>query len=67
MKTWDTVTLRDIDALAAWVAAGGGNDYTKRLVKRARSRGNNGHFAALKQIAAMINERRGPWAEAQDG
>lgn len=62
MKTFENVTMRDIETLAEWGAAGQGNAYTQRLVKRARSRGNNGHFAALKQIATMINEKRGPWA-----
>lgn len=65
MKTWETVTERDITTLAEWAAARSPLKITaaKQLVKRARTRGNNGHFAALKQIASMINERRGPWAE----
>ncbi len=65
MKTWETVTMRDISVLAEWASNVNrpGSQACVRLVKRARNRGNNGHFAALKQIAAMINERRGPWAE----
>ncbi len=71
MKTWETVTIRDIDTLAEWAAASGKDSVfgrsgaAQRLVKRARNRGNNGHFAALKQIATMINERRGPWAPTE--
>ena len=68
MKTWETVTERDIATLAEWAGCGSkptpwGGLAAQRLVKRASNRGNNGYFAALKQIAAMINERRGPWAE----
>jgi len=71
MKTWETVTERDITTLAEWAGVGQGisnaalRTTAQRLVKRARNRGNNGHFAALKQIAAMINERRGPWAPTE--
>lgn len=70
MKTWDTVTERDIATLAEWARVGQGISQAalrrtaQRLVKRASQRGNNGHFAALKQIAVMINDRRGPWAES---
>jgi hypothetical protein len=74
MRTWETVTERDIATLAEWVAGEGRSPASmrmkkhqhERLLKRARSRGNNGHFAALKRIAEMINNKQGPWAPAKE-
>ena len=58
MKTFETVTMRDIETLAefsdvSYVGA-------RQNVRLARK----GSIPALKRIAKMINDKQGPWAEA---
>lgn len=61
-KTAEDVTMRDIAVLCEWAAAGERRKKYLQLAKRAESSRTGSGWSALKAIAKMINERKGPWA-----
>lgn len=58
MVTFDKVTLRDIETLAAWAKEQKRSKSWLTVVKRARGASH----VALARIAKLINEKKGPWA-----
>lgn len=62
MMTAENVTMRDIATLREWAKEGPRRTSYAALARRAEGNGT-GSWNALKRIADLINQKKGPWTE----